>query len=228
MKYVQDFNKEVQLNIGLELGYSAGIYINEYIHGNEIYNIDEFIEDFKNILIYTKYLKEYILNLKECVESGNKVKVIGIDIEHQRHIAEKILKYTDNKEDIYNIQRNIEYAETIKDYDDISYEIAREEYLYNNFNKYFKNTECICFMGAYHTSLEKKDGYNTNPLCTRLKNELDNMLSIEVKYINTNRKIKNGNYFEIIKVNDIIDENIEFDEIYIDESSIYVRNGIEI
>lgn len=229
MKYIQKQNNNKELNIGLELGYSAGIFINEFIHGNEIYNIDEFIEDFKGTVLYTQFLKEYILKLKEYIQKGNKVIVIGIDIEHQKHIAEKVLKYLKKEQDIQNINRNIEYSEKIKDFDDISYEIAREEYLYINFNKYFNNKECICFMGAYHTSLEKKDGYNTKPLCTRLNTELDNMLSIEIKYINTKRKIKNGNEFEIIKVNDEIDENVfKFDEIYIDESKIYIRNGIEI
>lgn len=228
MKYVQKQNNN-ELNIGLELGYSAGIYINEYIHGNEIYDINEFIEEFKGTVFYTKYLKKYILKLKEHVQLGNKINIIGIDIEHQKHIAEKVLKYVNNEEDLLNIQSNIKYAEKIRNFDDISYEIAREEYLYSNFNKYFKDTECICFMGAYHTSLVKKDEYNTNPLCTRLKSELNNILSIEIKYINTNRKIKNGNDFEIIKVNDAVEKNvIEFNEIYIDEKNICVKNGIEI
>ena len=50
LKIIKKYNAREKSNIYFEIGISAGIYINEFINGNEIFSLDDFIADFKGTM----------------------------------------------------------------------------------------------------------------------------------------------------------------------------------
>ena len=50
--------------IFFETSFTAGLYINEYIKGNEIFHLKEFIDDYKGTMLGNYEFKEFIKKLK--------------------------------------------------------------------------------------------------------------------------------------------------------------------
>lgn len=229
---IKSFNEDNLVCI-LEVGYSSGIYIDNYINGIEIFPLKDFVLEFKNTMmgsyeygVFIKKLKDYNKTLK------NKIHVIGIDVEYQENIALKILNYVNENGLEYeknNIEKNIDNVKYLNNLSESDYEIEREKMLYNNFVNYYKKEKnYICFMGLYHTKYNSED----NNLVMMLKKYKINFIGIEIIYKNTFRTIRENDEFKVIKIDDaIMLEEYDFypdKNIYLkneQEGAVFIKNG---
>lgn len=205
----------------LEIGYSSGVYIDNYINGNEIFSLDDFVISFKNTMLGSWDFKEFIINLKEYNKTlKGKIHIIGIDVEHQKNIAVKMLEYAKTqkiKNIELNVEKNIQNVMYLDSLSDTEYEIQREKILFNNiFENYNKEKDYICFMGLYHTKYNSKD-YNVVKMIDEKK---ISFLSVDVIYKNTIRTIKDNDKFKSIVVNDSFEKE---EHKYIQDKEIYIN-----
>ena len=199
-------NQDENFTVLFEIGYSSGIYIDEYINDNEIIPLDEFILNFKGRMVGCLKFKDFIIELKKYNQSiKNKIKFIGIDLEYQKNIAEiilEVLKEQNRKVEWGILKENLIHTNECEVLDDNFYEKARENYLYKNFlTHYDSEKNYICFMGAYHTKIEIK-----NNLINQIIDKKISFLTLEMIYQNSQRTIKEQGEFKIIEINDELNE----------------------
>lgn len=232
---IKNFNEDNLVCI-LEVGYSSGVYIDNYINGNEIFPLKDFVLEFKNTMMGSFEFGRFIKKLKEHNKTlKNKIHIIGIDVEYQKKIALKVLKYVNEnglKYEKNNIEKNIDNVKHLNNLSESNYEIEREKILYNNFVTYYKKEkDYICFMGLYHTKYHSED----NNLVKMLEKDKINFISIDIIYKNTFRTIMENEGFKVIKINDAImleeydfypDKNIYLKNEY--EGAVLIKNGKEL
>ncbi|MBR2289914.1 MAG: hypothetical protein IJ867_04785 [Clostridia bacterium] len=218
LKLIRKFNSSEKITVYFETSYSAGIYINEYLRGNEIFPLKEFVEDYRGTMFGTTELMNFIITLRKYYQRAkNKFAFIGIDLEFQKNITEKMLKYTslNKNSDIYRrILRNRQNTEHLAHLDDAHFEVEREEILTQNFLELYHDTiNALCFMGAWHTRIRSND----KNFSKEIKKHHFNVLSIELMYQNSRRTIKEDGVFKSIQIDDKYDK---------EKYSMYGRFGI--
>lgn len=98
LELIKKFNSNEKITVFFETSYSAGLYINEYINGNEIFPLKEFIKDYKGTMFGSYELEKFIISLKKYNRrTKNKIEFIGIDLEYQKLITQKMIEYLTNK-----------------------------------------------------------------------------------------------------------------------------------
>lgn len=216
LKLIKKFNSYDNINVYFEISISAGIYIDEYINGREIFSINEFIEDFKGTMLGTSDFKDFVVSLKKYNKRAKrKINFYGIDLEFQKRIAEKMKEYLlkDTDETLYNrIISNQENTVKIDNLDDRDFEIKREETLFQNLLEIYQPNS-ICYMGAWHT---RNSNYDEN-FAKKVQSKNIRALSVELLYQNSKRTIKTDKGFEVVKVNDVFDRTMykKYGKIYI-------------
>lgn len=209
LQLIKRFNAKEKIEIYFETSYSAGIYINEYINGHEIFPIKEFINDYKGTMLGSVEFENFIISLKKYNQRAkNKIIFYGIDLEFQKKITTKISEYMlkKNSKEIYNyINKNKEKINSINSLDDAHFEMKRESYLVNNFNYIYKKSKIssICFMGAWHV----RDNSDDRNFIKEIRKNNSNILALEIMYKNSTRTIKEDNQFKTVKLNDNFDKN---------------------
>ena len=205
MKLIKKFNSCEKINVYFETSISAGIYINEYINGKEIFPIKDFLEDYKGTMFGTREFQNFIIYLKRYNQRAKrKINFYGVDLEFQKHITEKILEYVprEYKNTWRNrIVKNQTNTLKINSLDEKNFEIQRENILVNNFLEIYEPNS-ICYMGAWHV---RNDSYDDN-FVKKIKSKNISLLSIEIIYQNSKMTIKANNEFKIVKVNDDFDK----------------------
>lgn len=201
-----------------ETSYSAGIYINEYIHGNEIYPLREFITSYQGTMFGSLDFEDFLTNLQKYNKRAkHKINFVGIDLEYQKEITLKMLEYCRQnkmKSEFETILNNQKETISLQNLTDSDYEKKREKLLIKHFLvRYQKQIEVLCFMGAWHV----RDNSKEVNFVKEIRKEKLKLLSLEVLYQDSKRTTKQNDKFKIVKVND---------KINMDDYHIYYGIGI--
>ena len=210
LKLIKRFNRKEKITVFFETSYSAGVYINEYINGNEIFPLKEFVNDYKGTMLGSYELERFIISLKKYNNKcKNKIQFVGIDLEFQNKTIQKMLEYSriNNLKDVHEtIVENDNNTKAIKKLNDKEYEVKREEYLVYNFNNLYasaKNKKGLCFMGAWHI----RDYSEDLNFIKEIRKYISNILSVEILYKNSMRTIKDSTGFNVISIDDDFERN---------------------
>ncbi len=216
MEHIKRFkpNDNNTLYILFETGISAGLYINEYIHGNEVFDINDFVKSYKGTMLGSIEFADFVRKLKKYVSRVNyKVEFYGIDLEYQRFVTDKMLDYIGDLPISKAIKKNLKNTELINNYDDEKYGKYREKFLFQNFktiidyiglDKDFANSNIIGFVGAWHVREFEKSESLAQMIRRILKKKV---LSIETLYKYSRRTVKEDGIFKVVKVNDELEES---------------------
>lgn len=200
LRLIKKFNSCEKINVYFETSVSAGVYIDEYINGNELFPLEEFLEDYKRTMFGTKDFQTFILSLREYNKRAKrKIKFNGIDLEFQKHITQRIKKCTSKLN--AHIKANEESTIKIKSLNDKDFEIEREKALVKNFFQVYE-PNAICFMGAWHT----RNNSNDENFVKSVQEKNINFLSIEILYQDSIRTVQTSEGFETININDTFDK----------------------
>lgn len=182
--------------------------MNEFIQGNEIYPLREFIYAYRGTMLGSSEFETFLIKLQKYNRRAKyKFQFIGIDLEYQGEITQKMLRYTKQnkmKVEYEQIIKNQKETVSIQNLEDNVYEIQREKLLIKHFLVHYpKQREVLCFMGAWHVRDHSKD---VNFVKVIRKEQLK-LLSLEIFYQHSKRTIQEDGRFKIEKVNDKFEEN---------------------
>lgn len=191
-----------------ETSYSAGIYINEFIHGNEVYPLREFITSYQGTMFGSFEFENFLIKLQKYNKKAkHKIIFVGIDLEYQRKITPKMLEYCRQnkmKSEYEIILKNQKETVFLQNLTDSDYEKKREKLLIKHFLVHYpKQREVLCFMGAWHV----RDNLQDMNFVKEIRKENLKLLSLEIFYQHSKRTIQDGDRFKIEKVNDKFEEN---------------------
>ena len=191
-----------------EVSISAGAYINEYINGNTIFSIDDFIDNYRETMFGTKEFQNFIVGLKKYNKNTKrKIDFYGIDLEFQKDITKKVQEYLtlEHKTSIKNrIMDNQEKTTEINALDEKNFEIQREAVLLNNFVNVYKSNS-LCYLGAWHIRQNSNDENFVKNLVKQ--HPRTQMLAVELLYKNSKRTVQDNKKYKIINVNDEFNED---------------------